>query len=320
MSEPEWSLIGCLGTEERSLAVWEELSKTGKLATHKLLRIIDAPSAGRSVSPFTAERNQRLTERQDEFHQKGGDAAVIEKHTLLESHAEIVDSVKSFLAAASPNIVLDVSSLPKRFFFPALKLILLENEVENLVVTYTFPNSYPRVPLALNHNDWAHLPLFSGDYSTSPPQMMIAAVGFEALGLPEQVEHGAGLPIRLLLPFPAQPASFHRSWDLVRKLQSHRSAENIRVSRVDSTSVSDCFDSLLTLSNRGQIPVDLAPFGPKPSSVAMCLFAIATGSPVFYTQPTAYHPDYSLGISTTAGIPNIFAYCLRVEGRDLYSL
>ena len=58
----------------------------------------------------------------------------------------------------------------------------------------------------------------------------------------------------------------------------------------------------------------------KPMSVAMCIFAALTDSQVFYTQPTVYHPDYSFDIASRDGHPEIYTYCIRLEGRDLFSV
>lgn len=38
----------------------------------------------------------------------------------------------------------------------------------------------------------------------------------------------------------------------------------------------------------------LAPFGPKPHTLGMALFAIENDCGLYYTQPKSYNPDYSL--------------------------
>ncbi len=315
----QWSLLGCLGTEVRSLACWQVLHDSAKLHGTRLMRVSDGPSRYRSAAPFAQEARKRLTERNLELIAKGGSTNDVEDHELLEPHDRIVTSVDDFMNAASSDVVLDITSLPKRFFFPAIKRILQNPDVRNLIVTYTMPQLYPRDVLALNHNGWAHLPLFSGDTSITA-KLLVAGVGFEPLGLPEQLEHGSGLPVKLLLPFPASPLSFQRSWDLIRKLKAHRTEDMIDVYRVEARNVSDAFDRLLMLTNNGEERTELAPFGPKPISVAMCLFSLLTNTPVFYTQPTAYHPSYSLGVSEVDGVPEIYAYCIKLEGRHLYAL
>jgi hypothetical protein len=54
-------------------------------------------------------------------------------------------------------------------------------------------------------------------------------------------------------------------------------------------------------------------------SIAMCLYANLTDSPVYYSQPKVYHPEYSIGVQVRDGEAEIYAYCIRLSGRDLYS-
>lgn len=313
----DWALFGCLGTEERSIAAWRELHTRGRLSATRLLRIKDAPS-----SRHSARAAQLEADREREFIAMGGRPQDVQQHQLMESHFEIVDSLDTFLDRSGPNIVLDVSSMPKRFFFPALRRLLKEPaRVENLLVAYTVPSGYTNERLAENPDDWDHLPLFTGSYGPGHPEMFVINVGFEAFGLQDRVEHGdSGLPIKLLLPFPSPPAALQRSWELVRKLKRHRPESVFQLYRSDSREVGDAFDRLVSLTDHGHRRAILAPFGPKPISVAFCIFATLTDSEVFYTQPTVYHPDYSNGIAVVNGVPAIYGYCVRLNGRDLYAL
>lgn len=91
----------------------------------------------------------------------------------------------------------------------------------------------------------------------------------------------------------------------------------------------DCpqiFDALLEMTDRGQRTSAIAPYGPKTVSLAMCLFSIAAANgglprvPVFYAQPHRYALDYSTGIKMKGGRPDTVGYCLRLKGRNLYSV
>jgi hypothetical protein len=172
--------------------------------------------------------------------------------------------------------------------------------------------------LAENFNDWAHLPLFSGGYSATPAEMLVIGVGFQALGLHEHLKGDPGLHIKLLLPFPAPPPAFIRSWELRRQLERYGTRENFQVFRAGATDAADTFDRLVSLTRGGQIRCALAPFGPKPMSLGMCIFATLADCEVFYTQPSAYHPDYSLGVSLIDGLPEVYGYCLRIAGHNFY--
>lgn len=312
-----WSLLGCIGTEKRSLSAWKNINSTGKLNSISLLRIIDCPSK------YSERSQKKIWKRENEFIALGGDVAVIKEYDLLKTaHHEIVSIVENFLDVSGSNVILDVTSLPKRFFFPILKILINNRDrIENLIVTYSIPETYLEGKLAENCNDYAHLPLFNGEYGEQNPDMLIVGVGFEAHGLKKQIEHsGTGLQVKLLLPFPAPPSVAQRSWELVRKLKKYSSADIFNLYRVDPKDVSDGFNRLLNLTQNGEKKAVLAPFGPKPMSVAMCVFATLTNSEVFYSQPTIYHPDYSTGVNLIDGIPETYGYCLRLQGKDFYSV
>jgi hypothetical protein len=315
MDSHSWSLLGAIGTEARSLATWSSLQASRALNCHRLLCIDDSPSR------FSTDCTKRLTERHSEYRSMGGDLACIEPHQLSEEYHRIVETCNGFLGKANDSVILDVTSLPKRFFFPLLRILLRSDPgtVKNLMVTYAVPDRYTKEHLAENFGDWTQVPLFAGKYTHKHAETLIVGVGFEALGLQERLETSeSGRKIQFLLPFPAPAAAFQRSWELLWRLQQHQRHESLRVHRVDVKDVSDAFDRIVSLTDFGRKQSDLAPFGPKPMSVAMCIFATITDSEVFYTQPTVYHPDYSIGVAVREGRPEIYAYCLRLNGRDAF--
>lgn len=312
-----WSLLGCIGTEKRSLATFRQLSKSGQLGSYTMLRIKDSRSRHSDLCDV------RLDERLVEFHADGGDDTRILDHGLNEEQWMIVEQLNSFLGSSSENVILDVTSLPKRFFFPFLRLAIqtASTSIKNLVVTYAIPKGYTKQPLAENFAEWSQLPLFSGGYAKERAKLLIVGVGFEAMGLQEQLETSeSGRPTKFLLPFPAPVAAFQRSWELLRRLQQHHAGEGDDIYRVDVKDVSDTFDRLRSLTRNGNESADLAPFGPKPVSVGMAIFATITNSQVFYTQPTVYHPDYSHGISEVNGDLDVYAYAIRIHSQCLYQL
>ena len=91
----------------------------------------------------------------------------------------------------------------------------------------------------------------------------------------------------------------------------------------------DCpqvFDALCDMTNNGHQTSAIAPYGPKTVSLAMCLFALAVAAagrprvPVYYAQPCRYALDYTSGIRMRGNAPDVTGYCLRLAGRDLYTL
>lgn len=303
----EWNLIGCVGTEERSLEVYNRLAVN--LNSSKLLKIIDDDfdysQATRDILEAKLEQVANITGDSDPNN--------VENHKLLESHDEILSPTEDYISGKE-SIILDVSSMPKRFFFPILKILFQSNDIKNLIVTYTVPQSYTKGKLSENLTEWGHLPLFSGDNKGS--EMLVIGVGFDPMGIPQALSpEGDGLNIKFLFPFPAPLPSVKRAWEFVRNIEKRRSREgnNLELLRVEAKNPSDTFDRLCSLSTRGR-RVDLAPFGPKAVSVAMCLYATLTESEVFYTQPKRYAPDYSTGVS------EVFAYAIKLDGRSFYYL
>lgn len=310
-----WSLIGCFGTECRSLAVLQQLVEKRILVEALLYRVNDKPSRYNELT------KQRIEERHTELKQLGVSSDIVQQHDITETHDEILQPLETFIDSGQSNLILDVTSFPKRFFFPMLKRLLDYPKVENIMVTYTKPKSYTPGKLAENFDDWAHLPMFTGLYSQEQAKILIVNVGFAPLGLKRELGQGEpGLPIKLLFPFPAPMRSVYRAWGFVQNLQKGRSYDSFDLYRTDAKDLSGAFNRLVSLTDGGKLRAELAPFGPKPISVAMCIFAVLTESEVFYTQPTVYHPDYSTGVSQVNGVPETYAYWIRLNGRDLYTL
>lgn len=312
-----WSLLGVLGTEHRSLATWRVLKNLGNLGHYSLLNIMDVSSR------HSALFRSRDGERKAEFLSEHGQQDRVHQFQITAEHFRIVECLQEFLKHSGEDVIIDITSMPKRFFFPIIRI--LQNgtfrDLRNLIVTYSIPESYTAENLAENFGDWAHLPLFEGSYSSQKATNLVIGVGFETLGLLERVETSeAGRKISFLLPFPAPIKAFQRSWELLRRLQEHQPPNSYTVHRVDVRDTSDAFDRLLSITNGGSVMVDLAPFGPKPMSLAFCLFASEVNCPVFYTQPTVYHPDYSSGTLMRSGEPEIYAYMLRINGIKQYSI
>jgi hypothetical protein len=311
----DWNLISCFGTESRSLAVLQQLIKGHILVEALLYRVNDKPSRYNELT------KQRIKERYTELTRLGVSPDIVQQHDIAETHDEILRPLETFVASGQSNLILDVTCFPKRFFFPMLKRLLDYPTIKNIIVTYTKPKCYTPGKLAENFDDWSHLPMFTGAYSQESAKMLIVNVGFAPLGLKRELGQGEpGLPIKLLFPFPAPMRTVYRAWGFVQNLQKGRSYESFDLYRTDAKDLSSAFNRLISLTDGGKLRAELAPFGPKPISVAMCMFAVLTESEVFYTQPTVYHPDYSIGVSEINGVAETYAYWIRMNGRDLYSI
>jgi hypothetical protein len=308
-----WSILGALSTEDRCLATWSLLRDRAYLAKTRLFEIKD------NDSRFTDQTTAMLELRHREFLNSGGSIHALRSCNLFASPAQIVDEFREFLAQSGPNVIVDITSLPKRFFFPLVKQLVEDTHVENLIASYAIPKSYTSSPLSEGFQEWRALPLFfpadEKDYS-----VFIISIGFLPMGLPEQVKQHCGrMPVKLIFPFPPGPPSYHRSWEFVMDLERDLSSSPL-LTHVDSRDASLAFDCLAAMTDSGTKPAILAPYGPKPHSLAMCLFATLTDSMVCYTQPTVYHPEYSKGVSLKNGNPEIYGYWIRMGGRSLYEI
>ena len=316
-SVQSWSLLACIGTEERSLVAWETLRRLGVLGFASFVRLL--PHGHNRFSQQTA---QLFQQRLAEFRALGGRDQDVSEIELLVRYGDIVDFVDRFLARGHSSVALDLSVLPKRFFFPFVRRIMDRRPaVENFVAIYTRPQKYTEGPLSENPAEWDHLPLFSGSptYTQPIPESLVIGVGFEPLGLQAHVEQG-GVPVRLLLPFPSAPEAYRRSWEFARILQKHRDPQHVRLYRTHSFDPSDTFDRLASLTNGGKSRTVLAPYGPKPMSLGMCLFARLTETPVYYTQPTVYSPAYSHGVAVEDGSRMTYGYVIRLANQDMFTL
>lgn len=239
----------------------------------------------------------------------------LEKHKLLEPNNLTVTSINNFLKSGSENLIIDISAFPKKFFFPIIKLILLNKNIKNIVVTYTTPQKYCEDDLSWNPESWSHLPLFMPvQYPEQPIDLAIVGVGFMPFALPKLLlgKYNA-TPVKFLFPFPPGPPNYQRTWEFVRKIEksfNFKSTDNLI--RVDSNNFPDAYNYLVSETDNGNKKAIFAPYGPKPISLAMCLYASKYNSPVYYTQPRDYNPEYSTGIKET------FAYCIKLNGVDLY--
>lgn len=220
----------------------------------------------------------------------------------------------SFLSSAECDLWIDVSSLPKRFFFLLIKLALRDIRISTLVVTYTqpAPGRYTEEHLSEDPSDIQPLPGYGPQLGE--PDRLIVAVGFEALGLPQLLGEyrDKKRDITIIIPFPPGQPYSRRIWETVRSI-GHPGDANIR--RVPAVDAFGAYSNMIAGTDRVAVsnrPPALAPYGPKPISLGMCLYAIQFGCPVYYTQPRVYHPDYTSGIGKT------WAYCLKLAGTNTW--
>lgn len=304
----------------RCLSMVRNQVNTFDLAHAAFLEIIDEESDFFDQTTMLREANRASFEAE-----VVEDLRELHTYGLLEPLRRLQKLVAQWVEGAHrKNIILDVTCLPERFFFPILRWLLDSGEVENLIVTCMSPARYTEEDLAYNPQDWANIHTFSGPLDEPPPKVerVIVGAGFLPFGLPDLLkkdsEYGK-IEVSVLFPFPATPASVRRSWEFVRKIELDISLKDDRqLVRINATDLSGCFDRINGITRDGSVPTVFAPYGPKAHSVAMCLKAIQMDAEVLYTQPTFYHPEYTTGVTFDDGVPAGYAYAVRINGRDLY--
>lgn len=310
----QWFFIGALGTEERSLAAWKWLNDMGVESGRIMVRVnpIDA-------TRFCARTRTRLDIRQEQFVLSGGNLSDIRTLSLL-TKPERIENLAAELSEKSSSIIFDISSLPKRFFFPLLRAFNRSKAIRDLVVTYTCPGEYEsKDKLSEGAGKWDYLPGFLGA-AEEKSEVLVAAVGFMVESLQQHLSGEDAHPaVQLLIPFPATPSAIRRSWESVYNLHLGRNSDKFVEHRVDANDMSAAFDRICSLG-RDSEAVAFAPFGPKPISAAMCLYAEQCNSAVHYPQPEGYNPDYSVGVATVNGKPSVNAYWIKHEGKNLYDV
>lgn len=318
LGNEQFHFVGCVGTEDRSTIAFAEMRHHNANSALTFVEVIDPPSE------YSIPAQEKRGKNRDLFSRLLGAPVQAERLDLFAREHLIAEWIERYVLS-SPRVALDISCLPKRFFFPALKMALMSVKVKDLIVLYTPAGDYPTVEhMAERPSDWRALPFFGVESFPDPKyDVAIVGVGFLPFGLPDLLKPGLyGAKPHLLFPFPASPETFRMTWNFVRQINATLSLNDTdQLTRVNGMDTSDTFDHICWLTKHGELNALFAPYGPKPMSLAMAIYASLTHSPVYYTQPRTYHPDYSRGWRVSpSGEPEVAAYCVKLDGRCLYKV
>lgn len=312
-NQKKWGFVGALGTEMRSLCSWSYLRRLGSLRQELFAQIKDVDS-----EKYRERTRVALESRHMEFSKMGGRLSEVVEIDLMAELFLILDFARRAELLGS-SVVLDITSFPKRFFFPLLRILVASEKVKNLLLTYTSAGSYADdAPLYENIEPWRTLPGFGGALASE--ELLIVSVGFLVESLRKHVGDNPRKKMKLFIPFPASLSVLRRTWESVANLERDYTDDRFEKIRVDTLDVSAAFDRIKSLAGNPEKALAFAPFGPKPTSAAMCLYALQKDSSVHYPQPTVYHPEYSKGILNDDPASAICAYWIKHEGENLYAL
>ncbi len=260
-----------------------------------------------------------LRTRRAQFTRIGGNESLINKMELM-AELFLINAFARQAESASTSVVLDITSFPKRFFFPILRMLAGSLTVKNLMVTYTSPANYApdNEPLYEDIDTWRVLPGFGGTGACGA--QWVVSVGFLVESLRMYIGSAQDERMKLLVPFPAPLAALRRTWESVANLERDQKDGRFEKFRVSTLDMSGAFDRIRQIAGKPERPLAFAPFGPKPTSAAMCLYAMQKDSSVHYAQPTVYHPEYSRGIQDNNSAAAVSAYWIKHESENLYEV
>lgn len=319
--DSEWSLIACCSHEYRCRAVFECISELDIFGPQLVFEIRDP------LSVSTDKIKRKIAENLAYITKLGFQDQLVSAHYLIDPFSGYESALRKFLDKVDDrNLIIDVTSLPKKIYFFLTKLLFGEfNLPRNVVFTYAEPRMYSNKPLAENPDPWEALPGFLISPQDENDRKIVVSIGYEPLGLPDLVNSGRFDKTQMifLFPFPAQADRVARNWRFIRSILPNPDSDQLSVKRVDGINIPEVFQALLGIGEHGEQGLILAPFGPKPVSMAMALYAAKySHSPnqtgVYYTQPTYYNPEYTTGVRKIDGRTALNAYCVKLNGHFVY--
>ncbi len=315
LSDLDFMVVGCLSVEERCCFVPSKLSVLKNCRTTQLLKIDDPPDAFPNFSDEIKQnirRNKRRLGRSKTLYEMKSASLLSDEDSLLD----ILDEWENYTEIST--VVLDITSFPKRFFCFFLKRLIRANNISNIIVSYTqaSPNGYTDDYLAQDSMSCDHLPGYAAPLS-SQDSTIIISIGFEHLGLRPLLEmyKDKKKETKIILPFPPNGRAIKRTWSTLRKITVYDEDQKITRDNLEVVAVWDTEQVYQIIESWGQSVEDLilAPFGPKPHSLGMTLYAIENDLGMYYTQPKSYDPNYSQGCGES------WAYVVKWEGIPCYS-
>ncbi len=257
---PSWGLLGCNSAEERCIATFRELRSTTSLAC--LVRIHDPEPADKAAFLTITDRH------------KGEMGAVpftvqLPDAPLMADLDEINQHVETLRKGPDRTVILDISAMPKRWFFPIVKMLLDEPGFQTVLVTYASPTRYADV-LAENPDPIRVLPGYNTADGREEHDSLFVGIGYEPLGLTPLFTEIKFRKLTLIFPFPPGPPGFRRNWMFVKSIEDVAKSRDEPLNCVQ-IHMHDCpqiFDALSSLTNNGTYTAALAPYGPKPLSLA----------------------------------------------------
>jgi hypothetical protein len=325
LSVTNWSYLGCIAPESRSLCAIAAVS--GRIKQAKFARIFD------SIAPHESLEKRILDQRTLEANKLGVGSDQISDYSLLDDLDTIADLFDTALNSTD-SIVIDITSFPKRWFFPIVRFAMSSTSAKNVVVCYTAGHTYAST-LSSNPEIVRAIPAFALTQPRKSCDVALIGVGYHDFGIIDLLKLEAPRSVRLLFPFPPGPPEMSRNWKSVMRLERITKSQtqteggiesDLSYFQIHALDIPQCFSAIKGFTDDGKKKALLAPYGPKTSSLAMCLYSLACENsgleevPAYYSQPTRYALDYTAAPLLKNGLPQIAAYPIKLGGNALYKL
>lgn len=324
LGTPTYSVFGCLGPEKRSAASLGNLISRAEAFT--LVKLFD-------IEPIDAEAERSALDASEAAFQETWGKSYFCAESRLDASLDDIDSTIEEAVSKSKDIILDISSMPKRWFFYIVRQLYLNAEVRNLICVYTSGSKYAAT-LSENPEAMRALPGFAATIEQVEYEYAFIGIGFQALSMFPLFGDRRTKHVHMLFPFPPGPPGISKNWEFVEQLERQVATDSpppthkdrIVFDQVSAHDVSQAFDAMISITDHANHPALLAPYGPKPISLAMCLFALAADEanksdvPAFYTQPKRYDLNYTKNAALTESGIETWAYALKLDGKQLYSV
>lgn len=319
-----WAVLCCVSTEVRSVVSANYLSGFAESVIAVKIR---------DPLPASEEEQSKVYEENIKNLLGGCRSNIVVIEDELKASLDRIEEIFEQVTEKSPNVILDLTSFPKRWFFPLLRYLTMSERVENLIVVYTKGENHAAT-LSENPETLRVLPGFLSIDERSEHDFAFVGVGFHTHSMLMMFGEDKAKSLQMLFPFPPGPPGIKRNWRfaqqverIVQKDETLPSGyEPIRYLPLEAIDVGQVFDAIKMITEGGRKTSVMAPYGPKTFSLAMCLFALAAENaerpevPVFYSQPQRYAIEYTSGASFHNGKLDSWAYAVKHRGKLLYEL
>jgi hypothetical protein len=323
----KWSFLGCISHEERCLAALKVLGCDR--VSPSLVRIFDEDPVSE------VEERSSLDIQTTAAGAIGVPTARIVDAPLLAT----IDTIEAFVENAISGheaAIVDISCFPKRWFFVIARLMKESALLSDVIFTYSLGTKYANV-LSFNPEIVRTIPTFTSIDRRASCDVALVGIGYHSHSVIDLFDIERPRTITMLFPFPPGPPGISRNWNFVERLERSIRADNEAVGaggilagighlHVGALDLPQNFYALKRITDHGARTSLVAPYGPKPVSLAMCLFALAAETankpevPAYYSQPTRYALDYTTGVYASGGNPIVYGYPTRLNSRELYHL